>query len=50
MTRLLLQEELFLTGVHIPVMSQVYLPVLKELETLGIRFVEEDRPLTSKPE
>lgn len=49
MTRLLLQEELFLTGVHIPVMSQVYLPVLKELETLGIRFVEEDRPLTSKP-
>ena len=49
MTRLLLQEEFFLTGVHIPVMSQVYLPVLKELETLGIRFVEEDRPLTLKP-
>lgn len=38
MVRLLLQHELFLTGVHIPVMSQVYEPVMKELEDLGVKF------------
>ncbi|MCY7409424.1 MAG: hypothetical protein LH473_04070, partial [Chitinophagales bacterium] len=41
MVKLLLQSEMFLTGVHIPVMSQVYEPVLKELEALGIIFKEE---------
>ncbi len=29
-----------LTGVHIPIMKQVYLPVLDELKTLGIAFTE----------
>jgi saccharopine dehydrogenase-like NADP-dependent oxidoreductase len=42
MAKLLLQQELFLTGVHIPVMSQVYLPVLKELELHGVQFREEE--------
>ncbi|HYV95503.1 MAG TPA: saccharopine dehydrogenase C-terminal domain-containing protein [Chitinophagales bacterium] len=42
MVRLLLQHDLFLTGVHIPVMSQVYEPVLKELEDLGIVFQQEE--------
>jgi len=42
MVRLLLQHDLFLTGVHIPVMSQVYEPVLKELEELGIVFQQEE--------
>ncbi len=41
MVKLLLHSEIFLTGIHIPVMSQVYEPVLKELETLGIIFKEE---------
>jgi len=41
MAKLLLKEEVFLTGVHIPVMSQVYVPVLKELEELGVKFNEE---------
>lgn len=45
MVRLLLQSEIFLTGVHIPVMSQVYGPVLKELASLGIEFTEEEREL-----
>jgi saccharopine dehydrogenase-like NADP-dependent oxidoreductase len=30
------------TGLHIPVMSAVYIPVLKELEKNGIRFEETD--------
>ncbi len=41
MVRLLLQESLFLTGVQIPVMSQVYEPVLKELGEYGVKFHEE---------
>lgn len=30
------------TGLHIPVMSSVYVPVLQELEKYGIRFEEKD--------
>lgn len=45
LAKLLLQSQLFLTGVHIPVMSQVYEPVLKELEISGINFVEKVREL-----
>lgn len=30
-----------LTGVQIPVMPEVYVPVLKELKKLGIEFLEE---------
>lgn len=45
MVRLLLKDELFLTGVHIPVMSQVYLPVLEELQTHGVIFTESTREL-----
>ena len=41
MVKLLLQQELFLTGVHIPVMKQVYEPVLRELDSLGIKFQDE---------
>ncbi|MEO6166299.1 MAG: saccharopine dehydrogenase C-terminal domain-containing protein, partial [Chitinophagales bacterium] len=48
MVRLLLLEEIFLTGVHIPVMSQVYLPVLKELEMYGVGFKEEERVVSSE--
>ena len=45
MVRLLLQYEVFLTGVHIPVMTQVYEPVLKELETYGINFRDEEEEI-----
>ena len=39
-TRLILQEEIRLTGVQIPVLPEIYEPVLSELERLGIRFEE----------
>ncbi|HEY1166071.1 MAG TPA: saccharopine dehydrogenase C-terminal domain-containing protein [Chitinophaga sp.] len=38
--KLLLQDKITLTGLHIPVMPEVYNPVLKELEEHDIRFEE----------
>ena len=36
-------------GVHIPVIPDIYRPVLDQLETMGIRMVEEyGLPLTEK--
>jgi saccharopine dehydrogenase (NADP+, L-glutamate forming) len=40
MAKLLLQEKVSLTGLHIPIMPDVYNPVLKELEEFNIRFDE----------
>jgi saccharopine dehydrogenase (NADP+, L-glutamate forming) len=39
-TRLLLAGKINLTGVKIPVQKQIYLPVLEELASLGIKFNE----------
>jgi saccharopine dehydrogenase (NADP+, L-glutamate forming) len=38
--KLILHGQIALTGVHAPVMPEIYQPVLAELEALGIRFVE----------
>ena len=38
--RMVLEGEIGLTGVHIPVRAEIYEPILAELERLGIRFVE----------
>ena len=38
--RLILQDKINLTGVHTPVVPEIYEPVLAELEQLGIGFVE----------
>lgn len=38
--RLILEGKLNLTGVHIPVMKEIYHPVLEELGKSGIRFTE----------
>jgi len=38
--RLILQGKINMTGVHVPVVPEIYEPVLKELEELGIRFTE----------
>lgn len=38
--KLLLTGKLKITGVQMPVMPELYVPVLRELESLGIRFVE----------
>ncbi|MBC9910154.1 saccharopine dehydrogenase C-terminal domain-containing protein [Chitinophaga varians] len=40
LAKLLLQEKITLTGLRIPVMPEVYNPVLKELEEFDIRFEE----------
>jgi saccharopine dehydrogenase (NADP+, L-glutamate forming)/spermidine synthase len=44
-TRMILQGTLTRKGVVIPVMPDVYEPILAELEEMGIGFVEETRPL-----
>ncbi|PSL43357.1 saccharopine dehydrogenase-like NADP-dependent oxidoreductase [Chitinophaga niastensis] len=40
MAKLILQDKVTLTGLHIPVMPEIYNPVLKELEEYDIRFEE----------
>lgn len=39
-TRKILLGDIKLTGVQIPVMKEIYSPVLMELEELGIQFIE----------
>ena len=38
--RLILEGKITLTGVQVPVVPEIYQPVLAELEALGIRFME----------
>ncbi|HNK29628.1 MAG TPA: saccharopine dehydrogenase C-terminal domain-containing protein [Ferruginibacter sp.] len=38
--KLILTDALKLRGLHIPTVKDIYEPVLKELETNGIRFTE----------
>lgn len=40
LAKLILTGKVTVTGLHIPVMKEVYMPVLKELEENGIRFKE----------
>ncbi len=42
---LILRGKIELTGVFIPVRPEIYEPVLKELEKMGIKFVERTKPL-----
>lgn len=39
-TRLILEGKIALTGVQVPVMPELYEPVLAELESMGIKFTE----------
>jgi saccharopine dehydrogenase-like NADP-dependent oxidoreductase len=41
-TRLLATEKINLTGVHVPVIPELYNPILDELEEYNIRFIEEE--------
>lgn len=41
-TKLLATGQINLTGVHIPTMPELYKPILKELEDLGVQFIEEE--------
>jgi hypothetical protein len=40
LAKLVLTGKVTVTGLHIPVMPEVYVPVLKELEEYNIRFKE----------
>jgi len=44
-TRMILQGEIATTGVHVPVIPEIYEPVLAELATLGIAFEDEREAL-----
>ena len=39
-TKLILEGNIKLTGVHTPTVKEIYLPLLEELEGLGVRFEE----------
>ena len=39
--KLVLERKLLLTGLHIPILPEIYNPVLRELDELGIRFERE---------
>jgi hypothetical protein len=43
--KMILQHDITLTGVHIPVIPEIYNPILDELEDLGIKFEEKSVPL-----
>jgi len=45
-TKLILNGTLRLSGIQIPVKKEIYLPVLKELESLGIKFHDELKPMS----
>lgn len=42
-TRIVLEQRIETVGVQIPVLPEIYLPVLSELEELGLRFEEQRR-------
>ncbi|MGD8779822.1 MAG: saccharopine dehydrogenase C-terminal domain-containing protein [Ignavibacteria bacterium] len=44
-TKLIIEEKINLTGVYIPNMPEIYEPVLKELESMGIKFKDTVRQL-----
>jgi saccharopine dehydrogenase (NADP+, L-glutamate forming) len=39
-TRLILEGKINLTGIHIPVIPEIYIPILQELKEMGIAFKE----------
>ena len=40
--KMILKNQIQLKGLHIPVLKEIYEPVLKELQLHGIRFSEEE--------
>jgi saccharopine dehydrogenase-like NADP-dependent oxidoreductase len=44
-TEMLLKGEIRLTGVHTPVIPELYIPILNKLEQIGIHFVEEHQTI-----
>jgi saccharopine dehydrogenase-like NADP-dependent oxidoreductase len=48
-TRLLVEGDLDLTGVHVPVLPDLYVPVLQELEEIGVKFRESSHKILPGP-
>ena len=46
--RLVLQGKINLTGLQIPIVPELYNPILNELESLGIKFVEKVEKVEQK--
>ena len=44
--KLILQNKITLTGLHIPVIQEIYVPVLEELSQNGIKFHEYERSIS----
>ncbi len=44
--KLILQNKISLTGLHLPVVREIYEPVLNELAQNGIKFYESEKPLS----
>jgi saccharopine dehydrogenase (NADP+, L-glutamate forming) len=42
---LILEKKINIVGLHIPVLPQIYEPVLKELELHGLKFTEETKEI-----
>ena len=40
-THMILKGDIKMTGVHVPVIPDIYEPILNELDTLGIKVIEE---------
>ncbi len=45
--KMILNDELKLTGVHLPVLQEFYVPIMRELNQLGISFVEKSIQLSA---
>ena len=43
-TLAILNKKITRTGVEIPVIKEIYQPILRELETFGIQFIEKEVP------
>ena len=41
--KLMLEDKIKLKGVHLPIKSEIYNPILKELEKHGIKFTEQEK-------
>jgi saccharopine dehydrogenase (NADP+, L-glutamate forming) len=39
--KLILNGKIKMTGLHIPTQKEIYEPVLAELETLGVKFIDQ---------
>ncbi len=46
--KMVLKKEINMTGVHIPVIPQIYNPILDELEEMGIKFEEKTEILKNR--